>query len=196
MLVFALNVPAYLPNSVRDRLTGFTSQFAGGDIDVRYMDLNGGTFATIERLAHWQAAEGMITDHPWLGVGFGNYEVAYAQYHTLYWENGLGHAHNYYLNVWAETGIFGLLAYAVFWIYVIVRTARLAIGKPGSSIRATNWVALGILGAWLHIAAHNIVDNLYVANMFLFVGVYLGLLEQPARNAPHIKHPSVIETKI
>ena len=177
VILVAFNLMDYLPTSIRDRLTGFTDQFVGGEIDVRYMDLNGTTFATIERVAHWQAAVGMITDHPWLGVGFGNYEIAYPLYRTLYWVNGLGHAHNYYLNIWAETGVLGLLSYLLFWIYVIIRTARLAIGSGRTSGRNTNWLALGILGAWLALAAHNIVDDLYVANMFLFVGVLLGLLE-------------------
>lgn len=178
--VVSLNAVALLPASVSDRLIGFTSQFTGGDTDVRYLDLNGGSFATIERLAHWQAAEGMITDHPWFGVGFGNYEIAYPLYRTLYWVNGLGHAHNYYLNIWAETGVVGLAAYCAFWFYVIARTVRVAVGNGARRIRDTNWIVLGILGAWLHLAAHNIVDNLYVANLFLVVGVFLGLVESSA----------------
>jgi O-antigen ligase len=32
----------------------------------------------------------------------------------------LGHAHNYYLNLLAETGIVGLLGYLIAWIWIFV----------------------------------------------------------------------------
>ncbi len=69
------------------------------------------TFSVIERLTHWQAAVRMAETQPWLGVGFGNYAAAYPDFRLLLWENALGHAHNYYLNVAAEIGAIGLLAY-------------------------------------------------------------------------------------
>ena len=53
----------------------------------------------------------MAETQPWLGVGFGNYAAAYPDFRLLLWENALGHAHNYYLNVAAEIGAIGLLAY-------------------------------------------------------------------------------------
>lgn len=167
-IIYLFNLFAYLPASVRDRLTGFTSQFSSLDIDVRYVVVNPNNFATIERLAHWQAAQEMIMRHTWFGVGFGNYEAAYQAVRVEFWRNALGHAHNYYLNIFAETGVFGLMAYIVMWLYIIMRTAHIA---------RTNALAIGIVGVWLHIAMHNIVDNLYVANMFMFIGAFLGLIE-------------------
>lgn len=169
---------AYLPPSLRDRLTSFTSQYTSLDIDVRYVVLNPTNFATIERLAHWQAAIEMIQRHTWLGVGFGNYEATYDSVRTMYWRNALGHAHNYYLNIFAETGFVGFLAYVVMWLCIMVHTAR--------AVRH-NLLAIGIMGAWAHVAGHNVVDNLYVANLFLLMGAYLGLLEtdhKPATSMP------------
>jgi hypothetical protein len=37
-------------------------------------------------------------------------------------------------------------------------------------------LALGVLGAFGHAAGHHLFDNLYVANMHMLLGVYLGFL--------------------
>jgi len=53
----------------------------------------------------------MFAAHPMLGVGAGNYDAAYAKYALSDWPDALGHAHNYYINVAAETGILGFVAF-------------------------------------------------------------------------------------
>lgn len=71
-------------------------------------------FSTAERLAHWIAGIHMYLDHPILGVGIGNYPDAYASYHVTIFVNSLGQAHNYYINIAAETGTIGLIIYLCF----------------------------------------------------------------------------------
>jgi O-antigen ligase len=140
--------------------------------DVTGIDITGDNFAIVERLAHWQAAEGMARDYPWLGVGVGNYEVAYPRYSLINWPIALGHAHMIYLNVLAETGLVGLAAYIVLWVAVLALTMR-TIGRAHGLARG---LALGLLGAWVHLAAHQIVDDLYVNNIPLTIGALLGVL--------------------
>ncbi len=173
LLVFALNEAGLLPESIRARLTDFTQQFSS--FDVRGVNVNDANYSVIERLAHWQAAQNMIVDRPWLGVGFGNYPAAYDQYRAMKWPNALGHAHNYYLNVWAETGLPGLVAYALLWLIVLARTLSLAARGDRSTLGP--WLAVGLIGAWAHLGVHHLVDNLYVANTFILIGAYLGLLD-------------------
>jgi putative inorganic carbon (hco3(-)) transporter len=152
-----------------------------GDIDVRDAYLTPINFSTIERLAHWQAAIRMIEARPWLGIGYGNYEAAYAEFRLIVWTNALGHAHNYYLNIFAETGVLGLLAYVFWWATVFVLTWRAVRRSP------YRWFALGLLGAWAHLAGHHLFDNLYVANMHLTIGALLGALAWTSTNRlPHI----------
>ena len=165
-----MNLTSLLPASLVGRLTDFTQEFTS--FDVRGVVIDASNYSVIERLAHWQAAENMIVDHPFLGVGFGNYAAAYDQYRALNWPIALGHAHNYYLNIFAETGIIGLLAYLILWGCIFIRTIR-ALNAP----RQIAGVALGLLGAWVSLSVHQIVDNLYVANIYLLIGVYLGLLD-------------------
>jgi putative inorganic carbon (hco3(-)) transporter len=169
-LGWALAVNNLLPASLTARLAQV------GDFinvtDVTGIDITGDNFAIVERLAHWQAAEGMVRDYPWLGVGVGNYEIAYPQYSLINWPLALGHAHMIYLNVLAETGLVGLAAYSVLWLTVLALTLR-TIGRTHGLARG---LAVGLLGAWVHLSAHQIVDDLYVNNIPLTIGALLGVL--------------------
>lgn len=169
-LGWTLAVTGLLPASLTARLAqvgDFTAV-----TNVTGVNITGDNFAIVERLAHWQAAAGMARDYPWLGVGVGNYETAYPQYSLINWPLALGHAHMIYLNVLAETGLVGLVAYGVLWAAVIVLTIR-TIARTNGLARG---LALGLLGAWVHLSAHQIVDDLYVNNIPLTLGALLGLL--------------------
>lgn len=158
-----------VPAAFADRLFGFVAQFS----DAENLALTPSTFSLLERLAHWQAGLDMAADSLWLGQGFGNYEVVYEDFQdNPMWSEALGHAHNYYINIMAEMGMFGLLAYlfmwgSVFWvtIRVIRRSAPLERG-----------VAIGMLGAWVGLAIHHMLDNMYVKNIYLHIGVMFALL--------------------
>jgi O-antigen ligase len=84
--------------------------------------INPGTtdYATAERLAHWIAGIHMFQNHPLIGVGIGNYPDAYPQYFITIFVNSLGHAHDYYINIAAETGSIGLTAYLLFLLAMFV----------------------------------------------------------------------------
>ena len=71
-------------------------------------------YATAERLAHWIAGINMFLTHPITGVGIGNYPDVYGSYQVTIFVNSLGHAHDYYINIAAETGIIGLAAFLLF----------------------------------------------------------------------------------
>jgi O-antigen ligase len=161
-----------LPVSVTARLTGFGEDFSGIG-DARGVVISDENFAVIERLAHWQSALEMAKTSPWLGIGFNNYEAAYPNFALINWQFALGHAHNYYLNLLAETGIVGLTAYLVMWMAVFYHNWRLLAQIQHWQQRG---LAVGLLGVWTHIAIHSLIDKLYVNNLFLHVGVMLGLL--------------------
>ena len=179
-------VPAALTNTI----SGLVDDY--GAIDVRGVYLTPVNFSNVERLAHWQVAFAMMRDHPWLGVGFGNYGAYYEQYRLLYWVNALGHAHNYYLNIFAETGVIGLGTYLLMWVIIFavtlaairhISTSDLSTSSLQSvflnsqfSILNSKFLYIGLLGTWAHLTVHQLFDNLYVANSFLLIGVLLGVL--------------------
>ncbi|MCP4417532.1 MAG: O-antigen ligase family protein [Chloroflexi bacterium] len=170
VLLLGLQV-GLIPASISARITSFSSDLRFGD--VRGEDITDENYAILERLAHWQAALAMAEDHPWLGVGFGNYEPAYADYALINWPYPLGHAHNYYLNLLAETGIIGLMAYLLLWTAVFWQTFRLIRGQDGWQ----RGIALGLLAVWVTLTVHHLVDKLYVNNIYIHLGVLFGLLQ-------------------
>ena len=169
--VFALWVGGLLPASIVTRLTTSAAEFITIE-DVRGVEITNDNYAVIERLAHWQAAVNMAQDYPWLGVGLGNYEIAYDGYRLMFWTFPLGHAHNYYLNILAEAGIIGVLSYLAMGAGLIRLTWRLR-HNPDLLIRAAG---IGLLGTWAYLAVHSLLDNLYVNNVFLHLGALLGVL--------------------
>jgi O-antigen ligase len=158
-----------LPPSIADRLLGFTTYLTFAD--VRGVGITDANFSVIERMAHWQAALGMWRERFWLGVGLGCYEPAYSAYRLMNWELPLGHAHNFYLNLLAETGLLGLVTYLVWQVAVILNLLRARNHTAGWA----RGLVLGLIGAWTHLGVHSLVDNLLVNNVHLHVGVLLAL---------------------
>ncbi|MGQ9503098.1 MAG: O-antigen ligase family protein [Anaerolineae bacterium] len=169
-VVVALSAADLLPTGAMQRFAEVMPTIQVPNIvTVEVTDAN---FPMIERLAHWQAALDMWRDHLWLGVGLGNYPVIYPLYAIGRWRDALGHAHNFYLNVAAETGLVGLLFYEAFWISVFWFNWRVIRATRGLQ-RA---VAVGILGMLAALSVHNFVDNLFVQGMYLHIAIALGIL--------------------
>ena len=161
-------------------------------------------FATAERIAHWIAGIRMFVSHPFLGVGIGNYPAAYRDYFVTIFTNDLGHAHNYYINMAAEAGLFGLVALLLFLLAMFVAGGRSfrAISKLQQQIKkqrampeagttaleadkrfsllgtVTNYraLAIGLLASLLAVCIHNLVDDLYVHSMASLFSLLLVLL--------------------
>ncbi|MDD9956387.1 MAG: O-antigen ligase family protein [Anaerolineaceae bacterium] len=171
-----------LPASLGERLASSTEGYLGFE-DMRGANINPGNYAVVERLAHWQAALNMASAHPWTGVGLGNYEHTYAQHRLIDWPEALGHAHNYWLNQLAETGLTGLAAWCFMWLAIVLFTLR-ARQHPDDEARL---VVVGLLGAWTSLAVHSLFDNLFVNNLFLHVGFLLGVLAVLHRQACEFK---------
>ena len=172
-LVLVTGADQLAPETLVTRLTDFTAYFTLGD--VTYLEPNPANWAVLERLAHWQAAQRMFAEHPWLGVGIGNYEPVYPAYRLPRWTDPLGHAHNYYLNIAAEAGVMGLGAYLLFWL----AAAWLAWRRVRRTAGIQRGLALGILAAMAHLAVHSIFDNLYVQGIYLQVALWIGLIIPP-----------------
>jgi O-antigen ligase len=158
-----------LPADLTNRLAGLVTytQYS----DIRSVGITDANFSTLERIAHWQAAIDMWRSNFWSGVGLGGYAAAYPAFGLPNWQLPLGHAHNIYLNMLAETGIIGFTAFILFFsvlFYKLIKASRSLTGWQ----RGT---AVGLLGAWTHMAVHNLVDNIMVNNVHIHMGVMLAL---------------------
>ena len=172
-----------------------------GLVAISFASPSAQDYSTAERLAHWIAGINMFLDHPLTGVGIGNYGVAYAPYHVTIFVNSLDHAHNYYINISAETGIIGLTTFLLLLLAIFVAGWRAyrAISKkymqlkteratPKASmsrielLRSSNIfgiftndraLAIGLLAALLGVCVHNLVDNLYVHGMTILFALLI-----------------------
>jgi O-antigen ligase len=73
------------------------------------------------RVWMWQDTWRMLKDRPLLGAGFGGYPTAFRPYQSKPFIEIFQYPHQIALTLWSETGIFGLLAFAVLcgtWIVV------------------------------------------------------------------------------
>lgn len=170
LLIVGVAYANILPTSISSRVQSITQEMFSS-IDVRGVYITSENYAVIERLAHWQAAINMAESNPILGVGMGNYDSAYDQYRTLNWEMSLSHAHNYYLNILAETGAVGLSVYLLLFagLFTMAWKARI---HPDQGSR---YIVIGLLGSWVYLTTHSLTDNLYVNNIFIHIGVMIGL---------------------
>lgn len=184
-----LTISGAVPRAISDRMTILFENFAL--FDVTKVEATPENWALLERMAHWQAGWAMALDYPITGVGPGNYEAAYPRYFLPGWVEPLGHAHNFYVNTFAELGIIGLLSLLGFCaaIFFRIRTGVRAAQQPGSVRRA---LVLGALGAMVTFAVHNVFDNMLVHGIGVQVALILGLLEAGfAPSAPRatVQHP-------
>ena len=124
------------------------------------------------RIKLWRSSLALIREHPWFGVGPGNFLTAYRTRYVLpsaWQEFNLGHPHNIYLDHWTRLGLPGLLAGAAvqiaFWCKMRQRPKRDAL-------------ALGLAGGMAALLAHGLVDNtLFFPDLALTFFLLLALVQ-------------------
>lgn len=169
LLVGALN-PTWLPAPLVERFAEVPTYL--GFSDVLNEPLTNENFAIVERLAHWVAALRMWERAPWLGVGPGNYATIYPEVRLPLWEEALGHAHNIYLNLLAESGIVGLLGYLVLWGMILVWLWR----QWSIHLEWQNALIIGVIGVIVHLSIHNFFDNLFVQGSYYHLALWLAVV--------------------
>ena len=119
-----------------------------------------GELSNLERISRWLAAWKMVRDHPWLGVGYGNYSDTYYSYRvvTLRTQERFRRmgVHSEYLKILAEMGWLGFGACLTFLILVF-RQGSIAIGRARSPTDRA--MAIGALAGFTSYLAHGAFNN-------------------------------------
>lgn len=106
-------------------LLGLAIQTKGVDWEVLSESLKSFSY----RLEYWRSSAAMIGDHPWLGVGPGNFKEHYARYQLPQASETVADPHNFLLELAANAGLpalAALLATLVVWAW--------SIGRPVASL--------------------------------------------------------------
>lgn len=155
--------------------------------NVSFGNVTNANFSAVERAAHWLAGVRMFATHPLLGVGIGNYAAAYPAYHPRGWYAALEHAHNYYINIAAEAGVFGLVSYLLMISAALWYSCAILRRTQDRLFRA---VALGALGALVATSFHNLFDVLYVHGMAALLGLLVALVAVSIRMSAQVETPA------
>lgn len=88
-------------------------------------------FSTLTRIRSWSNATDIIQDHPFLGVGIGDYKDALIDSNVVYNDKVPAHNQNFFLYIWGASGIAALLGL----LYALWRYTRSFWKSPSHHIR-------------------------------------------------------------
>jgi putative inorganic carbon (HCO3(-)) transporter len=93
------------------------------------------------RIRLWLTSINMIKDRPILGIGPGNFSRMFDRYKVDGVYDTTCHPHNDYLNVAANSGILGLLAYLYIWVTFLLSVFKSLWSKDGQGFRSAGQAA-------------------------------------------------------
>ena len=131
----------------------------------------------------WKSTARMALANPLLGTGVGKFKFAHPRYAIAGFTEM---AHQSYLQVAAETGVFGLVG-----LLLALLGAALAVLRAPRSSGAERWLAAGLGGGIAAAAAHNMIDYSWFVygTATLFWGM-MGLVAGLARSSPAAPLPT------
>jgi O-antigen ligase len=139
---------------------------------ISSFDLNEGS--NVGRLANWSQSLTVAKSNPVLGVGFGNYSFAVEP--SVDYRNAIS-SHNLYLDILAELGIFGLLAWLAVWSAIGRGFIKLRLGGSQSVF------LLGIYGGLIYFAVHSIFETaMFNPTIAAMLMIYLGIISDGYRS--------------
>ncbi len=107
------------------------------------------------RTHFWYVALQIIFNHPILGVGLDAFGTAFTRFDTWNGTFRIEQAHNDYLQIWADAGIFGF-ACVVWFIYLLFKNSLHAVGDALNRFRRNS--AIGALAGCFGILIHSFFD--------------------------------------
>lgn len=116
-----------------------------------------------ERFSVWKGVWKMIKDNPFLGKGLGTFMTYFPNYVPDLTNR---YAHNCFLQIWAETGIFSLLSFLGFVSLILIKAIK-------EFQKNKDFIILGVICAIFGLLVHSFFDNdlysLQLAVLFWFL---------------------------
>jgi O-antigen ligase len=115
----------------------------------------------------------MLRTHPVLGIGMGNFEIAYPQFQSVASDLTVDYAHNDYAELMAETGLIGtalMLAALLLFFHLSFRDLGERLRSRGS------WLRLGAAVGCCGLLVHSMFDfNLHIPANAAWFAVLAGI---------------------
>ena len=137
-------------------ILGTVVYLGGGELLLRAIGLqNNQADVTSGRLHFWSAAWQIFLANPILGAGFDAFGVAFSRYDTLHGQFRVEQAHNDYLQILTDAGIFGFACAAAFIFLLFKKSLDLIRISTDPFRRGT---AVGALAGCFGILIHSFFD--------------------------------------
>jgi len=130
-----------------------------------------------DRFTLWRTAWHIILENPFLGKGLGTYMDYFSKYDYVP-DKLIYYAHNCFLQIWAETGIFALLSFMGFLGAILLKGAT-AFKKNH------DFITLGLLCALVGLTVHSMFDvHLYSLQLSVIFWSIAGILYARSQQHP------------
>lgn len=153
----------------------------------------------VGRDALWSTAILMIQDRPLTGIGAGEFDENYREYVPSWIDRfPRGQAHNVWLQMGAQAGIWGIAAYAAWFV---ASAWSVITARRRARTEREFWLITGVIAVFVAYTAHSLVDYLNVLSLGLQLSVLtaiaLNLVPEPltryTRSSHTVPSPAVPE---
>ncbi len=117
------------------------------------------------RLKIWESSIRIIKEHPWFGVGPGNFGQVIDRYRVESLKGSITCAHSNYLNIIIGWGIIGGVIFWGWHIFVLVRAI----------LRGLSPLQRIIMAIFISYLAHVAINDLFTA----YAGFFMGMIDHP-----------------
>jgi len=133
-------------------------------------------FSTLMRIYYWKGTLSIIKARPLMGIGLGqlgNFSLMDSRY-----------AHNSYLQIWAETGIIGIVA----WLWMVFISFNIGFKKLKKNGNQQDSATISLILASSIFLIHNFIDfSFFLPEVSMIWWVILGLIVSKDNGEPSYK---------
>jgi O-antigen ligase len=137
--------------------------------------LEGKDVSSMERIYRWIAGARMIAENPLMGVGPGNFYPYYKKYAVSSFETWVSDneerstIHNYFLTLWVEQGVVGLLIFLVLtaWIFTVAENTFHA-QRQRSDAHIVLTAAVSLMSIYVALTLNDMLETDKIGTLYLF----------------------------
>ncbi len=126
----------------------------------RLTDTTGADHTAANRMALWQMAADMWTNHPWTGVGPNGWSFNYSYYRLPPLPDRLLRTHNSFMQMFAECGVQGVLVYVSLFFFAGLSSFSAAFGTRDRRLKfeAMSFASI-LIGFFMFAGSQNVLEH-------------------------------------